>query len=82
MVSQVDAIYVPTDNTVASAVQTLVSRPTPRRSRFPAVDTMVKAGGLATLSINQYKLGVETGDDRRHFKRQEPADTPITSRKG
>ena len=28
---------------------------------FPAVDTMVKQGGVATYSINQYKLGVEGG---------------------
>ncbi|AKP65150.1 ABC-type uncharacterized transport system, periplasmic component [Levilactobacillus koreensis JCM 16448] len=79
MVSQVDAIYVPTDNTVASAMQTLVSTANAKKVPvFPAVDTMVKAGGLATLSINQYKLGVETGKmTAAILKGKNPADTPI-----
>ncbi|NLR08828.1 MULTISPECIES: tryptophan ABC transporter substrate-binding protein [Lactobacillaceae] len=79
MVSQVDAIYVPTDNTVASAMQTLVATATAKKVPvFPAVDTMVKAGGLATLSINQYKLGVTTGKmTAAILKGKKPADTPI-----
>lgn len=79
MVSQVDAVYVPTDNTVASAMQTLVATATAKKVPvFPAVDTMVKAGGLATLSINQYKLGVTTGKmTAAILKGKKPADTPI-----
>ncbi|KRL93561.1 tryptophan ABC transporter substrate-binding protein [Levilactobacillus hammesii] len=79
MVSQVDAVYVPTDNTVASAMQTLVATATAKKVPvFPAVDTMVKAGGLATLSINQYQLGVTTGKmTAAILKGKKPADTPI-----
>ncbi|MGP4116487.1 tryptophan ABC transporter substrate-binding protein [Levilactobacillus zymae] len=79
MVSQVDAVYVPTDNTVASAMQTLVATANAKKVPvFPAVDTMVKAGGLATLSINQYKLGVETGKMTAAILRgKNPATTPI-----
>ncbi|WP_461219079.1 tryptophan ABC transporter substrate-binding protein [Lapidilactobacillus salsurivasis] len=79
MISQVDAIYVPTDNTVASAMQTLVATAnTAKIPVFPAVDTMAKAGGLATLSINQYQLGVSTGKmTAKILKGAVPATTPI-----
>lgn len=79
MVNEVQAIYVPTDNTVASAMQTLVATANAKKVPvFPAVDTMVKAGGLATLSINQYRLGVETGKmTAAILKGKDPATTPI-----
>ncbi|WP_125768652.1 tryptophan ABC transporter substrate-binding protein [Lapidilactobacillus wuchangensis] len=79
MVNEVQAIYVPTDNTVASAMQTLVATANAKKVPvFPAVDTMVKAGGLATLSINQYRLGVETGKmTAAILKGKNPATTPI-----
>ncbi|MBM6411911.1 ABC transporter substrate binding protein, partial [Lacticaseibacillus paracasei] len=61
MVSQVDAVFVPTDNTVASAMQTLVAAANARKVPiFPTVDTMVKQGGVATIGLNQFDLGVET----------------------
>lgn len=79
MVQNVDAVYVPTDNTVASAMQTLANNATAAKVPvFPAVDTMVKDGGLATYSINQYKLGVETGKmAARVLKGEKPGDMPI-----
>lgn len=79
MVAQVDAVYVPTDNTVASAMQTLVATANAKKVPvFPAVDTMVKAGGLATLSIDQYQLGVQTGKMTADIlKGKSPATTPI-----
>ena len=79
MVSQVDAIYVPTDNTVASAMQTLVSTANAKKVPvFPAVDTMVKAVGLATLSLNKYKLGGEPWKlPAAILNGKNPADTPI-----
>ena len=59
MLSQVDAVIVPTDNTVAGAMQTLVKNANAvNKPIFPATDTMVKQGGVATYSVNQYKLGV------------------------
>lgn len=61
-VSQCDAIFVPTDNTIAGAMSTLVANAdAAKKPVFPAVDTMVKDGGVATYSINQYKLGIEGG---------------------
>lgn len=59
MLSEVDAVIVPTDNTIAGAMQTLVKNAdAANKPVFPAADTMVKDGGVATYSINQYKLGV------------------------
>src|SRR5699024_8805267 len=50
LASKVDAIWVPTDNTVASAINTLIKEADARRVPvFPAVDTMVEEGGLATI---------------------------------
>lgn len=62
MMTQVDAVVVPTDNTIASAMQTLVKNANAaKKPIFPAADTMVKDGGLATRSLSQYKLGEEVG---------------------
>ena len=59
MLSQVDAVIVPTDNTIAGAMQTLVKNAdAAKKPVFPAAGTMVKQGGVATYSVNQYDLGV------------------------
>ncbi|MFD1672930.1 tryptophan ABC transporter substrate-binding protein [Agrilactobacillus yilanensis] len=80
MVNEVDAVYVPTDNTIASAMQTLVQVANSKdKPVFPAVDTMVEDGGLATISINQYRLGQETGKMVAAILKGQstPATTPI-----
>lgn len=62
MFSQVDAVIVPTDNTIAGAMETLVKNGNAaKKPIFPAAATMVKQGGLATYSVNQYELGKMTG---------------------
>ncbi|MDO4902768.1 MAG: tryptophan ABC transporter substrate-binding protein [Limosilactobacillus sp.] len=59
MMQNVDAVIVPQDNVIAGAMQTLVKNAdAANKPLFPAVDTMVKQGGVATYSVNQYKLGV------------------------
>ncbi|KRM87821.1 tryptophan ABC transporter substrate-binding protein [Lacticaseibacillus thailandensis] len=79
MVTQVDAIFVPTDNTIASAMPTLASVANgAKKAIFPTVDTMVEDGGLATVGLNQYDLGVKTGKMvARILKGQDPATTPV-----
>ncbi|WP_125582767.1 MULTISPECIES: tryptophan ABC transporter substrate-binding protein [Lacticaseibacillus] len=79
MVTQVDAIFVPTDNTIAGAMPTLVQVANSRNIPvFPTVDTMVKDGGVATLGLNQYQLGVETGKmTAAILNGKDPATTPI-----
>ncbi len=62
MVGKVDAIYVPTDNILASALPTLCSVTDEAKIPiFCGEGGMVKAGGLATLGIDYYKLGFQTG---------------------
>lgn len=80
LASQVDAIWVPTDNTIASAMNTVIAATdTKHIPVFPAVDTMVEEGGLATIGLNQYELGKLTGKMIASVLKGEsdPATTPV-----
>ena len=80
LAAQVDAIWVPTDNTIASAMNTLVSAADSNLIPvFPAVDTMVEEGGLATVGLDQYELGRLTGEMVVAILNgdADPATTPI-----
>lgn len=58
----VDFIYIPLDNTIASAMETVMSEADKNDTPvIPSVDTMVQQGGLATVGINQKELGIQTG---------------------
>lgn len=58
----VDAIYVPTDNVIASAMSNLLSITDPAKVPvFPAEENMLKAGGIATYSVDYYQLGFQSG---------------------
>ncbi len=62
IVDQCDAIYIPTDNVFASAMPQVRSITT--QSKTPVIcgeAGMVDSGGLATLGINYYDLGYQTG---------------------
>lgn len=62
LVGQCDAIYVPTDNTVASAMPIVAD--VANAALIPVIcgeSNMVDAGGLATLGVNYYNLGYQTG---------------------
>ncbi|EOL46209.1 ABC transporter substrate-binding protein [Enterococcus phoeniculicola] len=80
MSQEVDFIYIPLDNTIANAMQTVVSEA--NKSNKPiitSVDTMVQQGGLATVGINQFDLGVQAGKMAADILsgKSEPATTPI-----
>ncbi|MGX7201792.1 peptide ABC transporter substrate-binding protein [Enterococcus plantarum] len=80
MTSEVDFIYIPTDNTIANAMQTVVSEADKTKTPIiPSVDTMVEQGGLATVGINQFDLGVQTGKMTADILsgKAKPATTPI-----
>jgi len=80
MVSEVDAVYVPTDNIIASGYQTLVDAADKANIPiFPSVDSMVADGGLATVGIDQYQLGVKTAQMTIDVLegRSQPATTPV-----
>ena len=62
LVGSVQAIYVPTDNVLASAIPTLIS--VTDEAKLPVIcgeGAHVRAGGLATLGVDYYKLGFQTG---------------------
>ena len=63
LVGKVDAIYAPTDNTIASGMPTVAMVANP--NGIPVIcgeEGMVGKGGLATYGIDYYKLGRLTGE--------------------
>lgn len=84
LVGKVQGIYVPTDNILASAMPTLAI--VTEEAKLPVVageGGMVKAGGVATLGIDYYKLGVQTGEMAADILsgKSKPQDMPIQSQK-
>jgi putative ABC transport system substrate-binding protein len=82
IVDQCDAIYIPTDNVFASAMP--VVHGVTSVSKTPVIcgeSGMVDNGGLATLGINYYDLGYQTGlMGVKILKGEaEPATMPIES---
>ncbi|GAO99129.1 tryptophan ABC transporter substrate-binding protein [Fructobacillus ficulneus] len=79
MVSQVDAVYAPQDNGVATAMKTLVSVANQAHvAVIPAADSMVKDGALATYSDSQYEIGYQAGKIAGQvLKGKKPADIPV-----
>ena len=62
IVEECDAIYLPTDNVIASSMPIVYSVTV--ESKTPVIcgeSGMVESGGLATLGINYYDLGYKTG---------------------
>ena len=79
MTSKVDAIWVPIDNTIASAFSTVVSsNQSAKKPIYPSATAMVEAGGLASVVVDQHDLGVATGKMiAQVLKGAKPADTPV-----
>jgi putative ABC transport system substrate-binding protein len=79
LVTRCEAIYVPADNTIASAMATVYS--VTRESKIPTVcgvSEMVMEGGLATMGVNYYDLGYKTGLMAIEvIKGENPGDMPI-----
>jgi len=78
--SRVDAIWIPTDNTHASAMavvgQASIDTGIPV---FPGEENMTMGGGVATLGINYYELGRQSGRMAIQILRGEgePSTMPI-----
>ena len=80
LVAEVDAIWTPNDNVVASAFPSVLEVSNNAGIPvYPAVDMMVAQGGLATLGLNQYEIGVRTGEMAVQLLNGEiePATTPV-----
>ncbi|WP_066829655.1 ABC transporter substrate-binding protein [Collinsella ihumii] len=80
MVGKVDAVYTPTDNTIAAGMATVSM--VANENGLPVIvgcDTMVEDGGLASYSINYYDLGYKAGEMAVEILTEgaDPAEMPI-----
>ena len=76
----VDAFFVITDNTVVSALETLIQ--VAEDKKIPVIASegdSVKRGAIATIGIDYYKLGYQTGEMAVKVLKGEakPADMPV-----
>lgn len=83
LIGKVNAIYVPTDNVVVSAAQSVVQ--VSHENKIPIISgesSVVDKGALATIGINYKNLGKQTGEMAlRVIKGEKPQDMPIESQK-
>ena len=81
LVGSVDAIYVPTDNIIVSAMPTVLQ--TAYNNQIPVFaseNNSVKQGAIATLGIDYYQLGRQTGSmAARILNGSKPAEMPVES---
>ncbi len=79
LAGKVDAIYIPTDNTIASTMATIGS--ISEELKIPVIvaeSGLCKNGGLATVGMDFYKLGVQTADMAvRLFNGEDISTMPI-----
>ena len=84
LMGKVDALYIPTDNVMASAMPNLIKITDEAKVPvFCAEAGMLKAGGVATLGIDYYKLGFQTGEMASDILsgKSKPQDMAIQSQK-
>lgn len=77
--SKTDVLFTPVDNTVASAFSTAVSVANKTKTPiFTSVEDMVEGGGIASVTLSQYDLGVATGKmAAKILDGANPGDTPV-----
>lgn len=83
LVGKVDGIYIPTDNTVVSALESVLQ--VSYENKIPVItgdtDSVVR-GALASLGMDYYKLGLQTGVIvGRILKGEKPANIPVETLK-
>lgn len=62
LIDRCDAVYIPTDNILASAMSVVYDVTVPAKMPVFCGDTgMVLTGGVATLGLDYYKLGYQSG---------------------
>ncbi len=84
LMGKVDALYIPTDNVMASAMPNLIKITDEAKIPvFCGESGMLKAGGVATLGIDYYKLGLQTGEMAADILsgKAKPQDMAIQSQK-
>jgi putative ABC transport system substrate-binding protein len=79
LVGRADAIYIPTDNTIISALEGAVAVAEEAKLPLFTADTdSVSRGSIAALGFNYYDVGKQTGDIVvRILKGENPGDIPV-----
>ncbi|MDN5362536.1 MAG: putative tryptophan/tyrosine transport system substrate-binding protein [Moorella sp. (in: firmicutes)] len=83
LVGRVEAVYVPTDNTIVSSISGVLQ--VTEQHKIPVIageSGTIEAGVLGTIGIDYYKLGEQTGQMAlRVLKGEKPQDMPIEKQK-
>lgn len=84
LVTKVDAIYIPTDNTVAAGIDAVIM--VAENAKLPVFvgdGGLVKRGALMTYGLDYYKLGYQTGEMAVRVLKGEakPEEMPIETQK-
>jgi putative ABC transport system substrate-binding protein len=84
LIGRVDVIYIPTDNTIVSALEAAVGVAEEAKVPLYSGDTdSVTRGALASISFNYFDVGRQTGEIVvRVLKGENPGDIPVTIAKG
>lgn len=81
LVGRVDAVFIPTDNTVVSALESAIKVCTQARLALFCADVdSVKRGAVAAMGFDYYKHGRQTGAmAKRIFNGANPGEMPVES---
>ena len=84
LVGKVDAIYLPTDNTIISALGTVLNVGTDNKLPVFTGDTeSVQKGSVASIGFDYFQVGVETGAVvARVLKGEKPGTIPVKNASG
>lgn len=83
LVGKVDAVFVPTDNTVVSALESAIKVCTENKLPLFCADVdSVARGAVAAMGFDYYKHGWQTGAmAQRIFEGANPGETPVETQK-
>ncbi len=83
LVGRVDAVFIPTDNTIISALESVLKVGIQNKMPIFAADVdSVKRGAVAAMGFDYYLHGVQTGVmAKKILDGQAPADTPVEFQK-
>jgi putative ABC transport system substrate-binding protein len=84
LVGEVDVIYIPTDNTVVSALEAAVQVAEQNSIPLYAGDTdSVPRGAIAAIGFNYYDIGLQTADTViKVLKGEDPGSIPVKQAQG
>lgn len=78
LLDSVEAIYIPNDNTIVSALESVLRVVDNKLPIYTADPDSVKRGCLAAVALSQYQIGREVGKvAARVLKGENPSDIPI-----